>query len=242
MWSLAFARLACANGAVIGKANEWGQAFVAHDDMLKAYKATDRSAYPGLSTKSPSVTTTMVIGDTAYISSSLTGGGYLYSPVMIKDGDGKAVTRYENIDPKHVCTKRESSSTVTSTSSRSHITIAVVDALSRCELRGVNFGGHRNGANCGEAMAALAYCTTNDAATFADGNTKIVSIKGKSPDKYAVIAPCAGPGGLKYQGDWGCHDFTGEVGLGMRVIDPSTTRQSTDVAANDITITYAEYP
>jgi hypothetical protein len=116
------------------------------------------------------VTTTLVIGNTAYVASSLPGGAYLYLPNGMKEG-----SRYTHFDPAHPCDG------------------PVAGALRRCQLNTIELTGHRTGASCGEPMAALAYCSTNIQHDFS--NAKIVSINGKTPETYKSVAPCGNPDG-----------------------------------------------
>ena len=145
-------------------------AFVAHDDMRKAHGAIDFSNYPGLSKKVPGVTTTLVVDNTAYISSTMGGGAYLYLP---NGNTGSDQSRFTDLDPAHPCAG------------------AVQDALTRCQANSVNFSGHRTGASCGEPMAALAFCATHVQRDLRDA--KIVSIIGKS--NYKIVVPCGNPNG-----------------------------------------------
>lgn len=143
-------------------------AFVAHNDMRNAHQAIDfPTTYPGLSRKVPGVTTTLVIDNTAYISSSMGGGPFLYIPNGNTQG-----SRFTNPDPAHPCP-------------------AVQDALARCQARSVNLSGHRTGASCGEPMAALAFCATHNQQPLT--NAKIVTITGKA--SYKILAPCGNPAG-----------------------------------------------
>ena len=144
-------------------------AFVAHDDMRRAHQAIDFATYTGLSKKVPSVTTTLVIDDTAYISSSMGGGPYLYRP---NGNTGADQARFTDLDPDHPCAG------------------PVQDALTRCQLNSIAIG-HRTGASCGEPMAALAFCATHNQGDFS--NAKIVSIMGKTT--YKIVAPCGNPAG-----------------------------------------------
>jgi len=146
-------------------------AFVAHDDMRRAHQATDFATYIGLSKKVPGVTTTLVIDDTAYISSSMGGGPYLYRP---NGNTGADQARFTDLDPDHPCAG------------------PVQDALTRCQLNSIAIG-HRTGASCGEPMAALAFCATHNKGDFS--NAKIVSIMGKTKTTYKIVAPCGNPDG-----------------------------------------------
>lgn len=120
--------------------------------------------------KPPAVTTTLVVDNTAYISSSANGAGsFLYLP----NGNTRG-RRFNELDPAHPCTG------------------PVQDALVRCQAKAVTLGsGHRTGASCGEPMAALAFCATNNQRDLA--NAKIVTIVGKTAGK--IVPPCGNPAG-----------------------------------------------
>jgi hypothetical protein len=155
--------------ATIKGLSEWANeqivdmAFVAHDDMRAQHKSIDfASTYPGHSAKVPGVTTTLVVDDTAYISSSMGGGPYLYVPNGQKTG-----SRFTELDPLRPRG-------------------AVQDALTRCQVNSINLSGHRTGASCGEPMAALAFCATHNQRSLI--NAKVVTITGKST--YKIVPPC----------------------------------------------------
>jgi hypothetical protein len=145
-------------------------AFVAHDDMKKAFKATAFASYMISKPKQPAVTTTLVIDNTAYISSSMCGGPYLYRP---NGNTGANQARFTDLNPDHPCAG------------------PVQDALTRCQL--TNIVGHRTGASCGEPMAALAFCATHNEGDFS--NAKIVSIIGRAETSSKIVAPCGNPDG-----------------------------------------------
>ncbi|CZT25184.1 uncharacterized protein RCC_10913 [Ramularia collo-cygni] len=174
-----------------------------------------------LNKKQPFVTSTLVVDNTAYISSSLKGGPFLY---LLNGETDPNKSRYTDLNPKLEITE-------------------VQRALTRCQLakfteEGVN-PGHRTGANCGEQMAALAFVTTQSQRSLK--GAKIISIQGKK-DNASVAPPCGDPkGNLIFTGEWGCHDFTSEIGMGMTVIK-SKDRKARDVSPQDIAITYAVYP
>lgn len=158
--------------AQIDGLSEWSDeqiadlAFVAHEGMLAEYQT---SVLPrGL--KGPGVTTTLVVDNTAYISSSASAGGsFLYLPNGNRQG-----WRFTHLNPAHPCTG------------------PVQNALLRCQAKAVNFGtGHRTGANCGEPMAALAFCATNNQRNLV--SAKILTIVGKERPK--IVPPCARPDG-----------------------------------------------
>lgn len=144
-------------------------AYTAHAAMIEQYE-TDYVKYSGLKRKPPGVTTTLVVDNTAYISSSANGGGsFLYLPNGNKDG-----SRYTELNPAHPCED------------------PVKAALIRCQTRSVNPTGHRTGASCGEPMAALAFCATNNQRNL--DNAKIVTITGKISPK--IVPPCGDPDGI----------------------------------------------
>ncbi|KAF2113967.1 hypothetical protein BDV96DRAFT_600715 [Lophiotrema nucula] len=167
---------------------------------------------PNLSTTKPRVTTTMVLDDTAYISSSLTGGPYLYIPEVNPKSDEP---RFKQLDPLHPCDG------------------PVKDALLACQVHSVAKSGHRTGASCGEPMAMMAFCATRNVGNL--NGAKILTIMGR--DNPDIIPPCVNPGAtLAYQGEWGCHDFTTQNGLGMRVIPKGTNALAIVVPDSDITV------
>ncbi|KAF2166026.1 hypothetical protein M409DRAFT_23754 [Zasmidium cellare ATCC 36951] len=175
-------------------------------------------SFAGLGKKAPGVTTTLIVDNTAYISSSANSAGtFLYLPNGNREG-----SRFTQLNPAHPCKG------------------SVEQALTRCQLRAVNSDtGHRTGASCGEPMAALAFCATNNQRSL--DNAKIVSITGK--DKYKIVPPCGHPDGhLTYDGEWGCHSFIEELAMGMHVLSADTGRTATDVSDDDIAISYATYP
>jgi hypothetical protein len=136
----------------------------------------------------PGVTTTLVVDNTAYISTSIKGpGASLYQPARIVPKgvrEPRWVQLRENTNPCRV---------------------EVIEALERCQLRSterflkdgklpgdVQSSGHRTRASCGEPMAALAFCTTGSEKKLAESNAKIVSVRKEYMGK-GEYAPACGP-------------------------------------------------
>lgn len=152
--------------------------------MKAAHLAFDFAQLPvtqgiGASAKKvPAVTSTIVVDDTAYISSSMKGGSFLYLPAVQTTVFGNGNRNcYKQLDPNVV--KEVSDG-------------AVWKALRDCQTMALNAQhgslGHRNGGSCGEPMAAMAFCATHVGRDLKDA--KIVSI-----NDNGVVAPCADPAG-----------------------------------------------
>lgn len=94
----------------------------------------------------------------------------------------------------------------------------VSKALQACQLLASDSSGHRTGGNCGENVAAMAFCTV-------DLNGSLVGAKvvtwGEVENVQSVLYPCE-----KHKNDlssaptWGCLSFTRQ--LGMIVIGKGT--------------------
>jgi hypothetical protein len=129
--------------------SSWSQGEVVHlayaahqareDAFVKDRKALNSAFKRGYGNKIPGVTTTLIIDDVAYISSSMKGGPYFYSLRHDKEPHWRA----ENLEDEK-CTE------------------LVKKGLQACQVtsnpvRGQRTG-HRTGANCGEVLALQAYC------------------------------------------------------------------------------------
>lgn len=152
---------------------DWGNdrivhlAKVAHEESKRAHKSINFPVkYPGLTDKSPGGTTTLVVGDTAYISTSVGGGSYFY----VHNGNTRG-SRFTHFHPHHQCG-------------------VVTNALKACQEVSFDKSGHRTGASCGEPMAALAFCLTGSRDSRQDA--KIVTVTGKTSEK--IVPPCGRPG------------------------------------------------
>lgn len=164
------------------------------------YPHIDRSRGSSL----PLVTTTLVVDNTAYISSSMKGqADYLYITNQAGAGNNPGavgVSRYTNLNPAHPCTG------------------PVQDALQQCQLRSVGQSGHNSGAKCGEPMAAVAFCTTNNQRDLS--GAKIVTVMGKTEKGLKIVAPCGDPSGPKppvsqYSPSISCEMMTDQCVIGL---------------------------
>lgn len=168
----------------------------------------------------PAVTTTLVVDNTAYISTSIKGSGtYLYKPAAksVPKGQPRFVTLK---DDKNPCRAE------------------VVEALQRCQLKSpsrfkemreearrqakaaakesaeksgktfddeaweeknkdrkeaaIKASGHRTGASCGEPMAASAYCTTGSKKKLSEANARVIAVDKPLDGKGRYANPCGG--------------------------------------------------
>jgi hypothetical protein len=124
----------------------------------------------------PTVTTVLVIDNTAYISTSMRGGSFLYKPRpahKTPEGEPRHTLVFKN---KIKCAKE------------------VVDALATCQTKAEKdygqISGHRTGASCGEPMSMLAFCATRTEKDIKTSGARIVSIHNDRKEKPAVVPPC----------------------------------------------------
>jgi len=147
-------------------------AMVAHEKMLHVHETTDWAKdYPAIDRKvfarPPGVTTVLVVDNTAYISTSVKGGLFIYLAE-------EHPNRFKRLDPENPCAG------------------AVQTALVNCKT--AEGWGHRTGASCGEPWAAQAFCNTESTRSLQ--GTKIVTIntnnkKGDPNNGKSQIAhPC----------------------------------------------------
>jgi hypothetical protein len=187
----------------------------AYQKRHRRAKVLDRDIFPV-------VTTTLVVDNTAYISTSIKGTGtYLYKPASRSVPDGQ---------PRHVTLKGD----------KNPCRAEVIEALERCQLRSpskfkemreeareqanstakelaekagktfdekaweeenkdekkgaIKASGHRTGASCGEPMAALAYCTTGSQKRLSEANAKVMAVDRPLFGKARYANPCGGWG------------------------------------------------
>lgn len=168
----------------------------------------------------PAVTTTLVVDNTAYISTSVKGTGtYLYKPAakVVPKGQPRFVTLKGDNNPCRA---------------------EVVQALQRCQLKSpskfkemreearqkakaaakklaeragkpfddrawevdnkdkqagaIKASGHRTGASCGEPMAALAYCTTGSEKKLSEAKARVMAVDKPLEGKARYANPCGG--------------------------------------------------
>ena len=174
---------------------------------------TDKATYPQFKKPSPLVTA-IVQGHSVYFSSTLTGGGSIqYIPnqnCLYKD-----TWTPGNQIPRSDCA-------------------LVSQSLQACQLRSSNNSGHRTGGNCGEVMAAMAFCTVNPSGSLA--GAKVVSW-GNSQKVQSVWDPCEKHSDDLASADtWGCVSFTKQ--LDMIVIGKGTNPSARTIPA--FTATYSE--
>jgi hypothetical protein len=124
----------------------------------------------------PTVTTVLVIDNTAYISTSMRGGSFLHKPrpaYKTPKGEPRHTLVFKN---KIKCAKE------------------VVDALATCQTKAEKdygqISGHRTGASCGEPMSMLAFCATRTEKDIKTSGARIVSIHNDRKGKSAVVPPC----------------------------------------------------
>lgn len=126
----------------------------------------------------PDVTTVLVIDNTAYISSSMRGGSFLYRP--------KPVWTPSN-EPRHVAVLRNN------LVCRKEVVSALTACQTKARAKG-KLSGHRTGASCGEPMAMLAFSTTTTQKNIEESGARIVSVKDKSlgSETSKIVPPCGG--------------------------------------------------
>lgn len=155
--------------------------------------------------KKPGATSTMVIGNTAYIASSTRGGFWVYK--SHEPGPGSYWSDlnedlFQSTDPKHPCKQGKLPLLNalllhwSSLARLSDVYHTVQKALVDCEAIYPNENlklnvGHKNGASCGEPMAAMAFCATHSQGTLE--GAKIVTITDRGPkNDLEIVAPCRG--------------------------------------------------
>jgi hypothetical protein len=153
-------------------------AMIAHQAMLQEHTRWLRveGKYSKMSSKArasaPSVTTTLVVDNTAYISTSARGnsGPFVYA-------QEQEVNRYRELLPDAPCAG------------------AVATALNNCKIASEMGWGHLNGASCGEVWATQGFCSTGSTASLE--GSRVVAIKsgkpkdGKTERLPEIIDPCA---------------------------------------------------
>ena len=174
---------------------------------------TDKATYRLFKKPSPLVSA-IVKGHSVYFSSTLTGGGSIqYIPNQ--NCPYKDTWTPGNQIPSDDCA-------------------LVSQALQACQLRSSNNSGHRTGGNCGEVMAAMAFCTVSPSGTLV--GAKVVTW-GNFQNVQSVWDPCE-----KHNNDlasaptWGCLSFTKQ--LDMTVIGKGTNPSAKEIPA--FTATYSE--
>lgn len=199
------------------------QAFTANlpairDHYLKRHrrnKIADRDMFP-------SVTTTLVVDNTAYISTSIKGTGtYLYQPASksVPEGEPRWVTlkgnknpcRVEVLDALQRCqlkspskfremrddARREAKAAAKTSAEEAGETFdeKAWEEQNKDERKGtVKASGHRTGASCGEPMAALAYCTTGSEKKLSEANARVMAVDKPYRGRARYANPCGGWG------------------------------------------------
>jgi hypothetical protein len=152
-------------------------AMVAHQAMLQEHKrwllveGKDSKMSSKERAPAPSVTTTLVVDNTAYISTSARGGSgpFLYA-------QEQEVNRYRELLPDAPCAG------------------AVATALNNCKIASEMGWGHQNGASCGEVWATQGFCSTGTTASLE--GSRVVAIKsskakeGKTERLPEIVDPC----------------------------------------------------
>jgi hypothetical protein len=152
-------------------------AMVAHEKMLAVHRLsvpTLRNIYnipKKAATVPPGVTTTLVVDNTAYISTSIKGGNFFYlAPAPTEPN------RYRDLNPDKPCAG------------------LVHTALVNC--RTTEGWGHRTGASCGEPWAAQAFCSTQSARSLRDARIVTINTSRKNDatrDLPQIAHPCGDP-------------------------------------------------
>jgi hypothetical protein len=152
-------------------------AMVAHQKMLEIHSLSvpilrdDYDIAKKVRTVPPGVTTTLIVDNTAYISTSIKGGQFFYLPPAPTEPN-----RYRDLNPDNPCAG------------------LVQTALVNCKT--TEGWGHRTGASCGEPWAAQAFCSTQSTRSLKD--TKIVTINTSKKDDTTrgqpqIAHPCGDP-------------------------------------------------
>lgn len=116
----------------------------------------------------PPTTAVLVVDNTAYISTSMKGGTYLYAPLT----NAKKESIYRDLD-------------------RDKARFAVLEALEACQFAVTTPYiqlGHRNGASCAEIMALLAFVQENGDAY--PTNARVVTLVDKKNGGVVIEEPC----------------------------------------------------
>lgn len=130
----------------------------------------------------PTVTTTLVVDDVAYISSSMKGPAFLYN------------MRHET--PPHW-----RATDLLSDNCKGIVSDGLLHCQAKARPQTPSKGtavGHRTGASCGEVLALLNFCRSGiqPKKELSTANTKIIAIRDAEDDKgntYAEIAKPCGP-------------------------------------------------
>jgi hypothetical protein len=153
-------------------------AMVAHQAMLQEHKrwlqdeGRDSNIRSRDRAPAPSVTTTLVVDNTAYISTSARGGSGPFLYVQEQE-----VNRYRELLPDAPCAG------------------AVATALNNCKIASEMGWGHLNGASCGEVWATQGFCSTGSTASLE--GSRVVAIKsgkmkeGETQRLPEIVDPCA---------------------------------------------------
>jgi hypothetical protein len=156
-------------------------AMVAHQKMIDVQQSKDMrdkmKADYGMNARLvsgiPGVTTTLIVDNTAYISTSIKGGQFFYL-------EHTQPNRYKDLNPENPCAG------------------AVQTALINCKT--TEGWGHRTGASCGEPWAAQAFCSTQTTRSLKDA--RIVTINTSKKDDSTkgqpqIAHPCGDPSDTK---------------------------------------------
>lgn len=176
-------------------------AMTAHEEMLVEHKDfTFRTTFPAMPKivwkRPPLVTTALIVGDVAYISTSQKGIPFFYLPPAQRN-------RFRHLNPRHPCATY------------------IKTALESLQLQSVGRWGHRLGAACGEIWASQGHqCSSNSPLQHG----KAVSVRRIAAERSVnIIPPCGDGHRVEYDGEWGCTQFAEEIGL---YIVPENTPRS----------------
>lgn len=169
----------------------------------------------------PTVTSTLIVDNTAYISTSIKGEGtYLYNPANYAAPKGdpqwvslratnnlcrkevvqalercqlKSPAKFKELNKKQLLEAREAAKEAAKKAAEE-----AGDAFDEENWENdnpeedVKSSGHRTGASCGEPMAALAYCTTGSGKKIAEANARVMSVDYTYGKSPRYAPPCGG--------------------------------------------------
>lgn len=158
------------------------------------------------SKQKPTVMTAIALGGTVSFASSLKARGrsFLYKTNTPGNKNGQ---KFYNVNYD------------TTLSARAQMCSAVDRALKACQIQNPKDNtnlGHKNGANCGEEMAAYQICMVHGDPQFVEAKVVAVNTKDKNA-LPSIVPPCD-----TLDANFGCKEFTGPKGLGLYVV-PDTT-------------------
>lgn len=188
-------------------------AMIAHEEMAGRHRHFDWEQHTDVPRKdwriAPTVTTALIAGDIAYISTSMKGGSYMCL-------EPEAPNKHIDLDPRYPCA------------------VLTETALKDLQLERKEGWGHRTGASCGEVWAAQGQHgsanTTSPCIRLDD--TKIVSVRTR--DRQTIIVGLCGHKGpnVKYKGEWGCAQFTKATGIYL--VSQDTKRSTINIDLNKV--------